>query len=291
MRNNYTLEKFSNIGEFSSIIQSMDDYRVLPIYAEYANRKISSDRVWGMTNITNNRITMAVGKQYPVFGHRESLGVVCKDLQARQVNVHGSITTMGDTSFTKILFSDLKVNDAKDGIELGISFKNPMGAKTKFTGNGYTYRQVCSNGAGVKTLLPQLEISESHTIDMLNVVPMMIHDFISKSLTMTDHLQHLVKTAMETRVKFDSKEQLTQTMTNLYYNVSERHVKGIVSNIGTLEPTRMELFNASSFFTSHTGISPTVRDDIDSIAEQFLSTTRPIIPAYMKKAIAPIVVA
>jgi len=234
---------------------------------------------------------MTASNHYPIWGHRESLGTVCKDLQARNVNIHGTVTTMGDTSFTKILFSDLKVNDAKDGIELGISFKNPMDKKTKFTGNGYTYRQVCSNGAGVKTLLPQLEISESHTVDMLNVVPMMIHDFIGLSLTMTDHLQHLVKTAMQTKVKFDSKEQLTQTMTNLYYNVSERHVKGIVSNIGTLEPTRMELFDASSFFTSHTGISPIVRDEIDSIAEQFLSTTRPIIPAYMRKAIAPIVVA
>ena len=291
MRNTYNLEKFSDIGEFSSIIDSMDDYRVLPIHAEYAGREISSERVFGMTNISQNRITMAVGKQYPVFGHRESLGTVCKDLQARNVNIHGSVTTMGDTSFTKILFSDLKVNDDKDGIELGISFKNPMGAKTKFTGNGYTYRQVCSNGAGVKTLLPQLEISESHTVDMLNVVPMMIHDFISKSLTMTNHLQHLVKTAMETKVVFESKEQMRTTLKNMYYNVSERHVNAIVGNVDTLSPSRFELFNASSYFTSHTGISPVVRDEIDSIAEQFLSTTRPIIPAYMRKAIAPIVVA
>lgn len=274
---NSKVEKFSNLGEFGAILSTMDDYRTLPIFTEYGGTIIRNERIKAMTNITKRRIAMVVGHQYPVFGHRESLGYVYKELEARKCDVHGRVETVDDRTYTQILFKGLEVNDGKDSkVELGVSFENPMDRKTKFKGFGYTFRQTCSNGNGIKTMLPQMEINESHTVDMLNRVPPIIHDFIGRSLENTNFLQVIVTNAMASKVVFESREQLLNTMLGQYGNVSERHVKNITSGIDTLSPTRYDLFNASNFYTSHHAISPVVRSEIDLVAESFLNVTRPI---------------
>lgn len=290
MRAHMQTVKFANRSEFGALVEAQDDYRLLPINSEYAGRHIFSDKIKGMVNITRGRMTMACGKNYPVFGHREALGYVAKELDSRKLECHGSITTVGDTTWTKILFNGLEVKDQTDSrVEMGVEFVNPMDRKTKFVGHGYTFRQTCSNGAGVKNLLPNLEINESHTSTMLETVPVLIHDFISRSLTNTNYMQQIVHKAMETKVVFESKAQLTATLTGLFSNVSERHVKAISNTIDVLDPTRWDLFNASNFYTSHHAISPSVREDIDTVAEQFLNTTRPIVPAIVVRQVAPMV--
>jgi hypothetical protein len=220
---------------------------------------------------------MPVGKDYPVFGHRESLGYVYKELETRKCEVHGRVETVDDRTYTRILFKGLEVSDAKDSkVELGMSFENPMDRKTKFKGYGYTFRQTCSNGAGMKVMLPNMEINESHTIDMAERVPPIIHDFVGRSLQNTNFLQVVVTRAMESKVVFESREQLMNTMLGQFSNISERHVKNIANGIDTLSPTRWDLFNASNFYTSHRAISPDVRADIDAVAESFLNVARPI---------------
>jgi len=271
------IEKFENLGEFAAILSTMDDYRTLPIFTEYGGTIIRNERIKAMTNITKRRICMPVGKDYPVFGHRESLGYVYKELEARKCDVHGRVETVDDRTYTRILFKGLEVTDGTDSrVELGVSFENPMDRKTKFKGFGYTFRQTCSNGNGIKTMLPQMEINESHTVDMLNRVPPIIHDFIGRSLENTNFLQVIVTKAMASTVSFDSREQLLNTMLGQYGNVSERHVKNITNGIDTLNPTRWDMFNASNFYTSHRAISPEVRADIDAVAESFLNVSRPI---------------
>jgi hypothetical protein len=286
---NNQVAKFDNIAEFAGLVDGQDDYRLLPVFAEYADRKIGGGRVFGMVNIDKNRVTMACGKRYPVFGHKEALGYVVHELAERKCDVHGSITTVGDTTWTKILFKGIDVTDAKDSkVELGVEFVNPMDRKTRFKGYGYTFRQTCSNGNGIKTLLPNMEINESHTVDMDIRVPPLIHDFIGRSLQQTNHLQKLVTDAMAVKVVFESRQQMTQTLSYLYTNVSDRHVKVIAASLDTLEPTRWDLFNASNFYTSHHPITPNVREDIDVIAESFLNTNRPITPVIVRQQVAPV---
>lgn len=292
MRGASFVSKFSNLNEFGNLVASQDDYRLLPVWTEYADRRIGGGRVFGMTNITNNRVTMACGKHYPVFGHREALGFVVKELRDRKCECHGSITRVGDTTWTKILFKGLEVTDAKDSkVELGVEFVNPMDRKTRFRGYGYTFRQKCSNGNGIKTLLPNMEINESHTVDMDIRVPPMIHDFIGRSLLQTNHLQVLVTKAMEAKVVFETRQQLTETLGYIYENVggvSERHVKAIAGKVETLQPSRWDLFNASNLYSSHTAITPNVREDIDRVAESFLNMSRPIVPVLIKPTPVPI---
>ena len=289
MRGNMSVNKFANVSEFGALVESRDDYRLLPVYAEYAGHTVSSERVYGMTNITRNRITMACGPKYPVFGHREALGYVLKELESRKMKVHGSISQAGDTTWTKVLFDGIELKDNTDSrVELGVEFVNPMDKKTKFRGYGYTFRQTCSNGAGIKTLLPNVEINESHTEQMLAVVPPMIHDFIGRSLANTNFMQQVITNAMATKVVFESKEQLKATLGGLFFSIAERHVNHIIERVEGLEPTRWDLFNASNFYTSHSAISPTIREQIDVVAESFLAVNRPINPVNIRK-VAPLV--
>jgi hypothetical protein len=279
MRKNMSskIEKFESLTEFGAILSTMDDYRTIPIFTEYNGSIIRNERIKAMTNISKNRITMTTGKDYPVFGHRESLGYVYKELEARKCDVHGRVETVDDRTYTRILFKGLEVTDAKDSkVELGVSFENPMDRKTKFRGCGYTWRQTCSNGAGMKNMLPNMEINESHTVDMMQRVPPVIHDFITNVLASSNYLQTLVTKAMATKVVFDTREQMLNTMLGQFATVAERHVKNITAGIDTLEPTRWEMFNASNFYTSHHAISQDVVSQIDLVAESFLNVTRPI---------------
>jgi hypothetical protein len=280
MKESSTLTRFKTLEEFGRVVEAMDDYRLLPIEAMYADRKIHSARVFGMTNITKNRVTMACGPKYPVFGHREALGYVYRDLSKRGCDVHGEIHTVNDTSWARILFDGIAVKDETDKlVEMGMEFINPMDKKTKFKGHAYTWRQICSNGAGHRHNFPGLEINESHTVNMEIVVPPMINDFVERSLKQTTHMQKMIDDSVKAKVSFDTRQQMTATLTGIFAGISERHVRAISGGIDSLEPTRWQMFNAANYYTSHHNVSPVVREEIDARAEMLINTAYPIVPA------------
>lgn len=273
------MDKFESLKEFFNIIGELDEYASLPANGIFGDRTISNENVRVIANVTKNHLCMAVGKNYPVFGHREALTFVGREIEKTSTDIHGSVQTVGDRTYTRILFKGVEVLDAKDSkIELGVSFENPMDKKTTFRGFGYTFRQTCSNGAGLKTMLPNMEITEAHTRDMMTRVPPVIHDFIERSLKQTTHLQRLIDDATKQKITFESREQLKDTMLFLFDGISPRHIKRITDEIVTLEPTRWDIFNASNYMTSHYPISPDIRGDIDKIAESFINMTRRIEP-------------
>ena len=282
---------FKNLNEFGSIIENLDDYRSLPISTRIGDREIMSEKIHGMVNITAspNRITMSVGEKYPVFGHRQALGYVERELRNRSCNVHGFVDTIGDRTFTRILFDGLVVKDAESNVELGVSFENPMDRKTRFKGYGYTFRQICSNGAGITKMLPMMEINERHTADMNIRVPVMIHDFIGQSLEQSNHMQGLIDQSMKITVSFESPEQIFETLKVRFNGISERHVKHIAEQLkDNMTPTRWDIFNASNFVTSHFGIKPDVRSEIDRIAESFINPSVPFHPVTIEvKVVVP----
>lgn len=285
------VDRFESLQDLEGMVANMDRYGRLPLFAEDEFGRFKSERVHGIVNLRDRHVCMPCGKEYPVFGPQEAYGLVVNDLKARGINnIHGRVETSGDRTWLTVLFNDLKViKDDKDGVELGISFKNPMDRKTSFKGHGYTWRQWCSNGAGVKTLLPQLEINESHTSNMAHRLPAIMAQFISESLKQTNILQTLVNKSMETKVVFESREQLEATMFIEFGSVADKHTKNVLANIKTLEPTRWELFNATTYYTSHSAVSVDVMDRIDDVAEKFLNVTRPITPVPMARRVAPIV--
>jgi len=273
------VDKFESLQDFEGIVDNMDDYNRLPLFAEDEFGRFESKRVHGIVNLNKRSVTMSCGKEYPVFGHRQAYGLVVDDLKARGVQVHGRVESVGERTKVTILFNDLKViKDDKDGVELGIYFKNPMDRKTSFKGNGYTWRQWCSNGAGVKTLLPQLEINEQHTSTMLHRLPAIMHQFIDESLKQTNLLQTLVNKSMETKVVFESREQFEATMSLEFDGIAEKHMKAVMASLKSLEPTRWDMFNATTYYTSHSAVSMDIQDRIDNVAEKFLNVTRPINP-------------
>jgi len=281
------VDKFDSLRDFEGIVANMDDYARKPLFAEdefgrFEGRRPDgtvNQRVHGIVNLNKRSVTMACGKEYPVFGHRQAYGLVIDDLKSRGVQVHGRVETVGERTKTTILFNDLKViKDDKDGVELGISFKNSMDRITSFKGNGYTWRQFCSNGAGVKTLLPQLEINEQHTSTMLHRLPAVMRQFVDESLKQTNVLQTMVSKSMEQKVIFESREQFEATMALEFDGIAEKHVKAVMANLKTLEPTRWEMFNATTYYTSHSAVSMVVQERIDDVAEKFLNITRPINP-------------
>jgi hypothetical protein len=284
------IDKFESLQDFEGIVSNMDDYARKPLFAEDEVGRYTSKRVHGMCNTTKRHITMACGAEYPVFGHKDAYGLVVNELKNRKIQVHGRVETMGDRTYAHILFNDLKViKDDKDGLEIGISFKNPMDRKTSFKGNGYTFRQWCSNGAGMKTLLPQLEINERHTTDMPHSIPAIMANFIDEALKQTNHLQVLVTKAMDTKVVFESREQFEATMNLEFEGIAEKHMKAVLSSLKSLEPTRWDMFNATTFYTSHTAVSPDIRDRIDDIAERFINVSKPLTPVTMVRRVAPVV--
>ena len=289
MRLDYKFTKFKNLDEFGKIVTEQDDYRLLPISTEYAGRSISTARVFGMTNITKNRVTMATGPKYPVFGHREALGYVYQDLVAKNCEIHGEISALGDTTWTRILFDGISVFDENNnGVELGVEFVNPMDKKTKFRGHAYSWRLWCSNGAGHRHNFPGLEINESHTVNMEIIVPPMIHDFIDRSLQQTDHMQKMIDSATKSKVDFASRKQMFVTMTGIFSGIAERHVNYITLGIDSLEPTRWQMWNAANYYTSHHNVSPNVREEIDVQAEKLLNVQYPIVPAILPPEVVAI---
>lgn len=271
-------DSFKNLNEFGAIIESLDDYESLPIRTFVGDKDVSTERVRGMVNVTKGRITMAIGKNYPVFGHREALGYVNKELLKRDCHVHGFIDTIGDRTYTRIMFDEVTVKDAESNVELGISFENPMDRKTRFKGYGYTWRQICSNGAGIKKMLPIMEINERHTSDMEIRVPPMIHTFVEQSLEQTNHMQNLIDNSTKVHIHFESPEQKFETLKVHFDGVTERHIKRIAEQVDSLTPSRWDLFNASNYVTSHFSVSPDVRSEIDRKAELFIDTRVPIVP-------------
>jgi hypothetical protein len=282
------VDKFDSLRDFEGIVANMDDYARKPLFAEDELGRYESERVHGIVNLRTRKVTMSCGKEYPVFGHRQAYGLVVDDLKLRGLEVHGRVETIGDRTKTTILFNSLKViKDDKDGVELGISFKNPMDRKTSFKGNGYTWRQFCSNGAGVKTLLPQLEINEQHTSTMVHRLPAVMRQFVDESLKQTNVLQTMVSKSMEQKVIFESREQFEATMALEFDGIAEKHTRAVMANLKTLEPTRWEMFNATTYYTSHSAVSMDIQERIDDVAEKFLNITRPInpVPIIRKKRI------
>ncbi len=273
---------FKNLTEFGSIIENLDEYESVPVSMDLGDRRVSSDRVHVMVNTTQNRITMPVGAKYPVFDHKTALGYVEKELITRNVPVHGFVDVVGDRTYTRILFDGVTAQDADSKVEIGISFENPMDRKTRFRGYGYTFRQICSNGAGITNALPIMEINERHTTDMEIRVPPMIHDFVGASLGQSTHMQNLIDVASRTTVTFENKEQVFETLKAHFDGVTERHIKRIADQIEGLTPTRWDIFNASNYMTSHYSISPDVRTVVDRRAELLLDSNVPLVPVKLE---------
>lgn len=271
-------ETFSEIGGFREIISHMDTYKKLPLTASDESGSYKNEKVHGMINTTRRHVTMAVGKQYPVFDHRTAYGMIATELENRKVPCHGKVQTIGDRVYAEILFDEAKhiAEPGTDGIDVGLSFSNPMDIKTSFKGSGYTYRIVCANGMKAKSLLPSMEISEWHTTNLMTRIPSIISNFVEQSLKQTNHLEFLMKSSMKAKMVFINREELEATITNEFAGIAERHTKGVLKEIKSLEPTRWDLFNASTYYSSHHGLSREVIDKIDTISEKFLNVAKPI---------------
>jgi len=140
-------------------------------------------------------------------------------------------------------------------------------------------RLVCANGAKATSILPQFVIHEWHTQDMTERVPPLIEKFANGILSKAGYLQTAIDEAIASKVKFESQESLEATMTVVYDGISDRHVKRIVEQIKTLEPSRWDMYNASSYYTSHNEkLSPDIRNNIDDISSKFLNMTQVITP-------------
>jgi hypothetical protein len=137
-------------------------------------------------------------------------------------------------------------------------------------------------------MLPMMEINEKHTSDMCVRVPVMIHDFVGASLEQTNHMQNLIDQSMKVTVAFESPEQIFETLKVHFNGISERHVKHIAEQLqDDMTPSRWSIFNACNFVTSHYGIKPDIRSEIDRRAELFIN---PAIPFYPVKVEVKVVV-
>jgi hypothetical protein len=74
-----------------------------------------------------------------------------------------------------------------------------------------------------------------------------------------------------------------------FEGIAEKHMKGVISQLKSLEPTRWDMFNATTFYTSHTAVSMDIRDRIDDIAERFINVNKQITPVTMVRRVAPLV--
>jgi hypothetical protein len=279
-----TVQTFANIGELDSILEGMDSYEVLPAVVYHENFLAGLDgKVGIMTNVTKKRHCMATSLEYPVFDHRTAFGFAADAIRRREgAGIHGKVETWQDRAYLTAMFDEIKLvdNSNKDNIiELGFHLENAMDRKISFKGDGYTVRLTCANGAKATGILPQFVIHEWHTVDMTERVPPLIEKFANGLLEKAGFLQLAINEAITSKVKFESQESLEATMTVVYDGISDRHVKRIVEQIKTLEPSRWDMYNASSFYTSHNEkLSPDIRNNIDDISSKFLNMTQVITP-------------
>ncbi|HPE06108.1 MAG TPA: hypothetical protein PLW50_00105 [Smithellaceae bacterium] len=277
---------FANIGELRAILSGMDDYEVLPavVYHEKFPEGITG-KIGVMTNVTKHHHCMSTSMEYPVFDHKTAFGFAASAIEKRGAGIHGSVKTWKDRAYLTAMFDEIKLVDGKlpDGgdsiVELGFHLENSMDRKTAFKGDGYTTRLVCANGAKAQGILPGFLVHEWHTVDMNERVPPVIEAFTNGLLARAGYLQDAINVAMDSKVKFETRESLEATMIATYEGISDRHVKKIVEQIAGLEPSRWDLFNAASYYNSHNEkLSPDVRSDIDAMSAKFLNMSAAITP-------------
>lgn len=289
MRETILTQTFSNVGELESVLEGMDDYEVLPgvVYHEKYPEGITG-KIGIMTNVTKGRHCMATSMEYPVFDHKLAFGFAAAGIRKRGAGIHGKVETWGDKSYLTAMFDSVKITDGKlpDGtdsiVEMGFKLQNAMDRKIAFKGDGYTTRLVCANGAMAKVILPGFVLHEWHTQDMEVRVPAMIETFTNGLLSKAGYLQEVINTAIAVKVVFETQESLEATMFATYEGISDRHTKMIVEQIKTLEPSRWDMYNAASYYTSHNDkLSPDIRNDIDDISSKFLNMTQVITPVQL----------
>ena len=277
-----TKQMFADVGELESILGGMDSYEVLPavIYHEkFPEGK--TGKVGIMTNTTKGRQCMATSLEYPVFDHKTAFGFVAGAIRRREgAGIHGSVETWQDRAYLTAMFDEIKLTDGNDSfIELGFHLENAMDRKIAFKGDGYTMRLMCANGAKATSILPQFVLHEWHTADMEQRVPPVIGEFMMGLLSKAGYLQEAINAAMGSKVVFETQESLEATMIVAYEGISDRHVKKIVEQIASLEPSRWDMYNAASYYTSHNAkLSPDIRSNIDDISSKFLNMTQVITP-------------
>jgi hypothetical protein len=276
-----TTQKFSNVGELRTILEGMDSYEVLPAVV-YHEKYVDglTGKVGIMTNTSRGRQCMATSLDYPVFDHKTAFGFAADAIQTMGAGIHGNVKTWGDRAYLTGMFDGVGLVDGKDSIvELGFHLENAMDRKIAFRGDGYTVRLVCANGAKATSILPQFEIHEWHTQDMTVRVPNVITKFAYGLLEKAGYLQEAINEAMSSKVVFESVESVDATMGVVYEGITDRHIKKIVEQITSLEPSRWDLYNAASYYTSHNDkLSPDIRNKIDDISSKFLNMTEVITP-------------
>jgi hypothetical protein len=277
-----TNQVFSNVGELESILGGMDSYEVLPAVVYHENFLAGlAGKVGIMTNTTKKRHCMPTSMEYPVFDHKTAFGFVAAGVRKREgAGIHGTVETWQDRAYLTAMFDEIKLTDGNDSVvEMGFKLENAMDRKIAFRGDGYTERLVCSNGAKARNILPGFVIHEWHTSDMTRRVPPVIEVFMNGLLSKAGYLQEAINTAMASKVVFETQESLELTMLATYDGISDRHVKKIVEQIESLSPSRWDMYNAASFYTSHNmKLSPDVRNNIDDISSKFLSLSNAITP-------------
>jgi len=276
-----TTQMFANVSELEGILSSMDDYEVLPavIYHEkFPEGK--TGKIGIMTNTTKGRQCMATSMEYPVFDHRTAFGFAAASVRKRGADIHGKVETWQDRAYLTGMFDEIKLTDGNDSVvELGFHLENAMDRKIAFKGDGYTVRLMCSNGAKATSILPQFVLHEWHTIDMEQRVPPVIEAFANGLLAKAGFLQTAINEAIASKIVFETQESLAATMIVAYEGISPRHISKITDQIKSLEPSRWDLFNAASYYTSHNEkLSPDIRNNIDDISAKFLNQSNVLTP-------------
>jgi len=276
-----TTQMFANVSELEGILSSLDDYEVLPavIYHEkFPEGK--TGKIGIMTNTTKGRQCMATSMEYPVFDHRTAFGFAAASVRKRGADIHGKVETWQDRAYLTGMFDEIKLTDGNDSVvELGFHLENAMDRKIAFKGDGYTVRLMCSNGAKATSILPQFVLHEWHTIDMEQRVPPVIEAFANGLLAKAGFLQTAINEAIASKIVFETQESLAATMIVAYEGISPRHISKITDQIKSLEPSRWDLFNAASYYTSHNEkLSPDIRNNIDDISAKFLNQSNVLTP-------------
>lgn len=242
---------------------------------------------FGIKNERSGEIADFASPIYSVLQHYEAVNMVVNSLREKHIEARGFMTEWENGVAVELfidnviipkqgnetLAQSLRVPDGKDGIEMGIRFVNSYNKSSGFRGYGFGWRLACSNGMFLRSVLPEMKFSIRHTGQVVDRVGDKIQSAIRRLVENRGALIAVIDEAQNDVLQFKNEDELV-TMLGGYVGSDSRADRILdtpaASGIG-LEASRWELYNLLTDYATHTEMSVSMYDRIQSGAEMLLT--------------------
>ena len=264
--------KINNLNEMAKSIGQFDQAVKTQIFYGNEQNPIPIKKWVGIYNMRTEKLVQVAHKNYQIISHNDVCQAVVESLGAIGMDVWGVIKTKNNGNQLKadlLLKGVDKIDDGKEGVQLGIRIMNSYDKTTSFRLELFAYRYVCQNGMALGNVFNDIRKITFHSgvkEKNLEVIRQTTNDFVKLAIQSSKKLQEKIRLAMNELFEIKSIIEIMER-----FGIAKKHQKQILMRLeGKTNVTKWDVYNAVTNYATHGKLKDSIETHLEGVSQKLL---------------------